>query len=78
MTAFFQSLGLSYEWAWTVATLAGILIISLLVMFSVAMPCAVAQVPGGRSACARSQSALRRGYQVQHATAPTVSSAPRA
>ncbi len=37
MTAFFQSLGLSYDWAWTVATLAGILIISLLVMFSVAM-----------------------------------------
>ncbi len=37
MTAFFQSLGLSYEWAWTAATLAGILIISLLVMFSVAM-----------------------------------------
>ena len=37
MTAFFQSLGLSYEWAWTVATLAGILIVSLLVMFSVAM-----------------------------------------
>lgn len=37
MTAFFQSLGLPYEWAWTVATLAGILIISLLVMFSVAM-----------------------------------------
>ena len=25
MTAFFQSLGLSYEWAWTVATLAAIL-----------------------------------------------------
>ena len=37
MTAFFQSLGLSYEWAWTAATLSGILIISLLVMFSVAM-----------------------------------------
>lgn len=37
MTPFFQSLGLSYEWAWTIATLAGILIISLLVMFSVAM-----------------------------------------
>ncbi|NJM51312.1 MAG: NADH-quinone oxidoreductase subunit NuoH, partial [Sphingomonadales bacterium] len=28
---------LPYEWAWTVATLAGILIVSLLVMFSVAM-----------------------------------------
>jgi NADH-quinone oxidoreductase subunit H len=37
MTAFFQSLGLPYEWAWTVATLAAILIVSLLVMFSVAM-----------------------------------------
>ncbi|WP_027442080.1 NADH-quinone oxidoreductase subunit NuoH [Erythrobacter cryptus] len=37
MTAFFQSLGLSYEWAWAVATLAAILIVSLLVMFSVAM-----------------------------------------
>lgn len=37
MTAFFQTLGLSYEWAWTVATLAGIIVISLLVMFSVAM-----------------------------------------
>jgi NADH-quinone oxidoreductase subunit H len=37
MTAFFQGLGLSYEWAWTVATIAGVLIISLLVMFSVAM-----------------------------------------
>ncbi|SHN53731.1 NADH-quinone oxidoreductase subunit NuoH [Erythrobacter sanguineus] len=37
MTAFFQSLGLSYEWAWTVATVAAIVIVSLLVMFSVAM-----------------------------------------
>jgi NADH-quinone oxidoreductase subunit H len=37
MTNFFQSLGLSYEWAWTVATLSGIIVISLLVMFSVAM-----------------------------------------
>jgi len=37
MTAFFQSLGLSYEWAWAVATLAAILIVSLLVMFCVAM-----------------------------------------
>lgn len=37
MTAFFQSLGLSYEWAWTFATLTGIIVISLLVMFSVAM-----------------------------------------
>jgi NADH-quinone oxidoreductase subunit H len=37
MTAFFRSLGLSYEWAWTIATLTGIIVISLLVMFSVAM-----------------------------------------
>ncbi len=37
MTEFFQGLGLSYEWAWTVATLVGILVVSLLVMFSVAM-----------------------------------------
>jgi NADH-quinone oxidoreductase subunit H len=37
MTAFFQSLGLSYEWAWTVATVAAIIIVALLVMFSVAM-----------------------------------------
>lgn len=37
MTAFFQSLGLSYEWAWGVATVAAIVIVSLLVMFSVAM-----------------------------------------
>ncbi|MEM6476705.1 MAG: NADH-quinone oxidoreductase subunit H, partial [Pseudomonadota bacterium] len=37
MTDFFQSLGLPYEWAWTVATLTGIIVISLLVMFAVAM-----------------------------------------
>ncbi len=37
MTEFFQGLGMSYEWAWTVATLVGILAISLIVMFSVAM-----------------------------------------
>ncbi|MEL6530840.1 MAG: NADH-quinone oxidoreductase subunit NuoH [Pseudomonadota bacterium] len=37
MTDFFQSLGMSYEWAWTVATLTGIIVISLLVMFAVAM-----------------------------------------
>ena len=37
MTAFFESLGMSYEWAWTVATLTAIIVISLLVMFSVAM-----------------------------------------
>lgn len=37
MTAFFQSLGLSYEWAWFIATIAGILLIALPVMVSVAM-----------------------------------------
>jgi NADH-quinone oxidoreductase subunit H len=37
MTEFFQSFGMSYEWAWTTATLVGILAISLIVMFSVAM-----------------------------------------
>ncbi|MBV7266980.1 NADH-quinone oxidoreductase subunit NuoH [Erythrobacter ani] len=37
MTEFFQNLGLSYEWAWTVSTLVGIITISLLVMFAVAM-----------------------------------------
>ena len=37
MTDFFVSLGMSYEWAWTVATLTAIIVISLLVMLSVAM-----------------------------------------
>jgi len=37
MTPFFESLGLPYEWAWGIATVLGIVIISLLVMFSVAM-----------------------------------------
>jgi NADH-quinone oxidoreductase subunit H len=37
MTAFFQSLGMSYEWAWFVATICGILLIALPVMLSVAM-----------------------------------------
>lgn len=37
MTPFFESLGLPFEWAWTIATVLGIVIISLLVMFSVAM-----------------------------------------
>ena len=37
MTEFFQSLGMSYEWAWTVATLTAIIVISLLVMLSVAI-----------------------------------------
>jgi NADH-quinone oxidoreductase subunit H len=37
MTAFFQSLGMSYEWAWGLATLAGILLIALPLMLSVAM-----------------------------------------
>ena len=37
MTEFFQSLGMSYEWAWGVATLAGILLIALPLMLAVAM-----------------------------------------
>ncbi len=37
MTDFFMNLGLSYAWAWSIATIVGILVISLLVMFSVAM-----------------------------------------
>lgn len=37
MTAFFQSLGLSYEWAWLAATLSGILLIALPVMLAVAL-----------------------------------------
>ena len=37
MTDFFQSsLGLSYEWAWFTATIAGILLIALPLMLSVA------------------------------------------
>ena len=37
MTEFFQSLGMSYEWAWGIATLAGILLIALPLMLAVAM-----------------------------------------
>ncbi len=37
MTEFFQSLGMAYEWAWGVATLAGILLIALPLMLAVAM-----------------------------------------
>ena len=37
MTALFQSWGLTYEWAWFLATIAGILLIALPVMLSVAM-----------------------------------------
>ena len=37
MTEFFQSLGMSYEWAWAVATVAGILLIALPLMLAVAM-----------------------------------------
>lgn len=36
MTEFFQSLGMSYEWAWFAATIAGILLIALPVMLAVA------------------------------------------
>ena len=38
----------------------------------------LSQAEGERWACVRSQSALRIGYQVQQATAPTASSAPSA
>ena len=37
MTAFFQSLGMTYEWAWFVATISGILLIALPLMLAVAM-----------------------------------------
>ena len=37
MTEFFQSLGMSYEWAWGVATICGILLIALPLMLAVAM-----------------------------------------
>ncbi len=37
MTAFFEGLGLPYEWAWGVATIAGTLLIALPVMLAVAM-----------------------------------------
>ena len=37
MTEFFQSLGLTYEWAWGVATVAGVLLIALPLMLAVAM-----------------------------------------
>ncbi len=37
MTAFFQTWGMTYEWAWFVATIAGILLIALPLMLAVAM-----------------------------------------
>ena len=37
MTEFFQSLGMSYEWAWFTATFAGILLIALPLMLAVAI-----------------------------------------
>ncbi len=37
MTDFFQSLGMSYEWAWGVATVSGVLLIALPLMLAVAM-----------------------------------------
>lgn len=37
MTEFFQSLGMSYEWAWFVATISAILLIALPLMLAVAM-----------------------------------------
>ena len=37
MTDFFQSLGMNHDWAWLVATIAGILLIALPLMLAVAM-----------------------------------------
>jgi len=37
VTEFFQSLGLTYEWAWSLATLSGVLLIALPLMLAVAM-----------------------------------------
>ena len=37
MTEFFQSLGMAYEWAWGLSTIAGILLIALPLMLGVAM-----------------------------------------
>ncbi|MBT8431430.1 MAG: NADH-quinone oxidoreductase subunit NuoH [Altererythrobacter sp.] len=37
MTEFFQSLGMTYEWAWFIATVSGILLIALPLMLAVAM-----------------------------------------
>jgi NADH-quinone oxidoreductase subunit H len=37
MTSFFQNLGLSFEWAWGISTIAGILLIALPLMLGVAM-----------------------------------------
>ena len=37
MTSFFQSIGMSYDWAWFVATICGILLIALPLMLGVAM-----------------------------------------
>lgn len=37
MTEFFQSLGMTYEWAWFTATISGILLIALPLMLAVAM-----------------------------------------
>ncbi|WP_338465854.1 NADH-quinone oxidoreductase subunit NuoH [Novosphingobium sp. ZN18A2] len=37
MTEFFQSLGMSYDWAWFVATICGVLLIALPLMLAVAM-----------------------------------------
>jgi NADH-quinone oxidoreductase subunit H len=37
MTAFFQDLGMSYDWAWFVATISGILLIALPLMLGIAM-----------------------------------------
>jgi len=51
MTEFFQSLGMNYEWAWFVATIAGILLIALPLMLSVAMIIYVDRKVWRRSTC---------------------------
>src|SRR6187549_1379258 len=37
MTSYFQDLGMTHDWAWFVATIAGILLIALPLMLAVAM-----------------------------------------
>ena len=70
MTAFFQSLGLSYEWAWTIATVAAIVIVSLLVMFSVAMVIYVDRKVLGAIMMRRGPNAV----SYTHLTLPTICS----
>ena len=56
MTAFFQSLGMPYDWAWFIATICGILLIALPLMLAVAMIIySRPQDLGGDGAAARAQ-----------------------